>query len=122
MFWEIAVTVIPLAIGAGALFLRAKFSAHGKAISAIEAGVLHAWESFGKDRKKELKKELDDVTHERDSLKFDEPDISKLKDLAKGKAVEVMASLAGGKDLASVLDPALWDLEIRKAVDRVKNK
>jgi hypothetical protein len=120
MLLEIAAVAVPMLVGAAALFFKKKFADHARAITSIEAGVLHAWEEFGKDRKSDLRAEAEDTKFPRKSAKFEKEDISKLKDMAKAKAVEVMSSLASGKSLGDVLDPAVWDLEIKKAISRAK--
>ena len=100
MIWEIIAAAVPMVIAAGAVYLKSKLSNHSKAISAIEVGVLHAWQTFGRERKEQIQKEFDDPQNSRVSSKFSPLD----------------------KDLASVINPSLWSLEIEKAVRRVKNK
>jgi len=121
MIWEIIAGILPLALAAGAAYLKSKFTNQTKAISSIEAGVLHAWEEFGRVRKAELNKEFSDPQHSRQSPKFEPEDILKLKSLASNKATDVMANL-GGKLLSDVINPELWGVEIEKAITRVKTK
>jgi len=120
MLYETLSAVVPLILGAGAWYLKARFSNHSRAIAALEAGVIHAWKEYGKSRKAELKGEVADPDHERSSPKFELPDINTLTALATSKAIEVMASASKGKDLASIISPEKWDEEIQKAIDRVK--
>jgi len=120
MLYETLAAAVPLILGAGAWYLKAKFSNHSKAIAAIESGVLHAWREYGKSRKDELKAEVADPDHERSSSKFELPDIDTLTQLATSKAIEVMASASKGKDLGSIINPNLWGDEIEKAIERIK--
>tara|TARA_R110000824_G_scaffold337740_1_gene524312 strand:+ start:3222 stop:3587 length:366 start_codon:yes stop_codon:yes gene_type:complete len=121
MIWEIIAAAVPMVIAAGAVYLKSKLSNHSKAISAIEVGVLHAWQTFGRERKEQIQKEFDDPQNSRVSSKFSPLDKANLRSAALTKAVDVMTDL-GGRDLASVINPSLWSLEIEKAVRRVKNK
>jgi hypothetical protein len=121
MLWETLGLGIPVLLAGLGVFFRSRFKSHSAAISAIEAGVLHAWKEFGRDRKQKLKEEEADPGNERKNSKFEAADIATLKNLAVDAAKDVTKKVTG-RDLENILNPAMWDLEIEKAVNRVKNK
>ena len=111
--------VVPTLIAIVFAWLKKKASNHSKALEALEAGVVNAWDTFGRDRKKKLVEEAADPNHERLDSKFEAEDRLKLKDIAKKTAIAVMSS--EGLDLNKIIkSDALQDLAIKKIVDKIK--
>jgi hypothetical protein len=111
--------VVPLLLASGFAWLKTKSSRHSKAIEALEAGVLNAWETFGSERKGELVKEFEDPNHPRETAKFEKEDREKLRSIAKETAGKVLAG--EGLSLDTIIkSPELQDLAIRKIVDKIK--
>ena len=105
--FEVLAVVIPVVIGAIFTWLKVKAGKdYAAVVEALEVGVNTAWESYGRNRKKEL------------GTSFPEEDREKLRDIAKSKAREVSGKL--GLDLDTVIPPAFQDLAISKIVREVK--
>lgn len=87
---------------------------------ALEAGVMFAWNTYGKPKKAELQAKFEDPEDETSHVKFSEKDQNELRSIAKTTAERVMAGK--GLDLKSIMkSDLLQDLAINKIVKRFKN-
>jgi hypothetical protein len=104
---------VPLGIAAVFGWFKKKASDHTKAIEALEAGVLTAWEQFGRDKKQALREK-------EGSSKFSTEDKEKLRGIAKTTAASVLSGQ--GLNLESLIKSSeLQDLAIKKIVDKIKS-
>jgi len=105
--FEVLAVIVPIVVGAFFTWLKVKAGKdYSRAIEALEVGVNTAWESYGRDRKKELEGS------------FLEEDREKLRDIAKSKARQLSGSL--GLDFDKIIPPEFQDLAVKKIVREVK--
>lgn len=108
--------LVPIVIGLIFTLVKRKKWIDSSLVEALEAGVNHAWNSYGQKRKVELNFESGQNPK---GGKFTSEDKEKLRSIAKNTAKEVLKTQ--GLDLSKlVASEALQDLKIKKLVDRFK--
>ena len=118
---QVALVVAPVLLASVWGWFKRKDYISDKAEKALEAGVLLAWNAFGKNRKAELVAKFIDPEDDATDAKFTGVDKANLRSIAKETASKVLSE-ESGLDLKKIIkSDLLQDLAIKKIVDRLKS-